>query len=359
MPLIEAAQKFGLKIITVDRNPLAPGFASSNLRIEESITNYRKIFYKLNTLMLDGEIVGGYCASFGAALLSFSYLSEKLNILGLPRPVMERLLDKYEVRKKISSELHTFYQPVYMPGKRRILKKEFDQLRFPAIIKPRSGWGKKNIVEIHNKFDFKFFMRRENLNSRRISPESLIIEEKIEGDEITVVGFVQNFRFILICITDKITSGEAPFIELEHRFPSRHLEWSSKITDAHQEIVQHMQINDSPIVSEWKIHNGKLFLIEISAQIPGEYLANYLIPKAMGYDYFKSLVKITLGQPIELLPSLSKSRPCIIKYIVQKPNDAEYNHIKGNSDMLQILNEQPLFPPESNHDRYAVSAYLG
>ncbi|MDH4263991.1 MAG: ATP-grasp domain-containing protein, partial [Spirochaetia bacterium] len=212
LPLIEAAKKLKLKVIGVDQNAQSPGMAICDLKIQESIYNYRKIFYKINSLLIDGEIVGGYSASFGKALLSWSYLAEKLRVGGISRPLMERLLDKYEVRKMLS-EVHikapSFSQPKFIAGRSGIVKKQLNDIKggfhAPYIVKPRSGWGKKDIYEIDDVKHFRELFGKKNLIENGILPSSFIIEEKIEGDEITVTGLVQNFCFIPVCVTDKIT----------------------------------------------------------------------------------------------------------------------------------------------------------
>jgi hypothetical protein len=362
LPLIEAAKKLGLKVIGVDQNSEAPGMPICDLKIQESIFNYRKICYKINSMLLDGEIVGGYSASFGKALLSWSYLAEKLKLGGISRPMMERLLDKYEVRKMLSDvpkRFPDFRQPKFMAARSGILKKHLEEFTAPFIVKPRSGWGKRNITEVADSSRFRNLFGKKNLIEKGILPSSFIIEEKIEGDEITVTGFVQNFRFIPVCITDKITSTEAPFIELEHRYPSKHYSLSSQITLMHQEIVQTLQITDTPIVSEWKIRDDKLYLIEISAQIPGEFLAGFLIPRALSYAFYENLVKLTLGRNVDRPPGESKTKPAIIKYFPEKISKEDRLRIEKNAEFFSILNENSKVPPEGNHDRYAVAGYTG
>ena len=362
VPLIQAAIKLGLKVIGVDQNPESPGMSLCHFKIQESIFNYRKIFYKLNSLLIDGEIVAGYSASFGKALLSWSYLSEKLRLTGISRPLMERLMDKYEMRNmlsKLSGKAYCFHQPKYMAGKPVIFKKHIEQFKAPFIIKPRTGSGKKEVMEIRETSQLIAFFRKKKLPGKKINAASWIIEEKISGDEVTVTGFVQNFRYIHLCMSDKITSEHAPFIELEHRYPSKHHSLFSQMISLHQEIVEVLQITDTPLVSEWKIVENEMYLIEISLQIPGEYLASFLIPGALYYDYFKNLANLTLGRSIDKSPMNSRSKPAVIKYFSEKLSKSEMADIQKNSDLFEILNENPKNPPESNQDRFAVAGYIG
>lgn len=362
LPLILAAKKKNLFVIGVDQDDTSPGMEHCDLKILESIYNFRKIYYKINSLFLPGKIIGGYAASYGEALLSWGYISEKLQLHGLNRPLLERLQDKGEVRAKLAEVLEAdspFAQPSFLFFNGRIGKKSLNEIGFPLIVKPRTGHGKKNIMEIPNEKEFKKVMTKKNLTQKKLAGVPWILEEKVEGDEITVIGFVQNFQFIPIAITDKITSSKAPFIELEHRFPSQHQSLLEKIKLAHNIIIDAFQITDTPLVSEWKVRDNELLLIEVSPQIPGEFLGNVVIPKALSYDYYGNLLELTLGNPVDEKMNRKKAKKALVKYHPQILSDAQINEIKREADMYKPLNLHPHSPPRSNADRFAVSIYIG
>ena len=95
------------------------------------------------------------------------------------------------------------------------------------------------------------------------------------------------------------------------------------IEGMHQDIVDILQIPCSPIVSEWKYHQGKLYLIELSPQIPGEHMGDYLIPRSLNYPYFLNLVKLTTGEDIDLpkWDKVKQKKVFRVKYWVERPND--------------------------------------
>ena len=81
-------------------------------KIQESELNYRKVYYKICNLIEPSQIAGGYAASYGEALASFAFLCERLSIIGLSRTLMETVLDKYLVRRRLSDIEHSgFAQP--------------------------------------------------------------------------------------------------------------------------------------------------------------------------------------------------------------------------------------------------------
>ena len=132
--LIEAAKELGLQVIGVDQNLKALGFNLCDLRIEESILNYRKIHKKLMMLMLSEDIAGGYAAGYGRALLSWAYIAERYRLNSLSRTQAEVLLDKYSVREKLSNlDSQFFAQPRYLAVTDKMLRDDIETLRFPLI----------------------------------------------------------------------------------------------------------------------------------------------------------------------------------------------------------------------------------
>ncbi len=361
IPLIQAARKLGFQVIGVDRDLGAPGVELCDLTIQESITNFRKIKFQLDLLMLDAQIAGIFSASYGAALLTWSYLAEQLGCIGPSRSLMERLLDKYETRlmlKPLEDEDELFAQPPFQSVPKRIHKAEVDAMGFPLIVKTRTGHGKRHIYEIPDYQKLKEMFAKQNLQELDIDPKDLIIEKKIEGDEITVVGLVQNFQFHLISITDKITSSKAPFIELKHQYPSVCQGHREEIAKMHQKIVDIMQIPDAPIVSEWKLRNGKYYLIEMAPQIPGEYLGSFLIPSALKYPFFRNVVRLMVDRKIDPPPSDKKAKSGTIQFYTAAMPENEWRRIEKTSPFFKLLNPRPRHPAQSNHDRFAVAGRL-
>src|SRR4030043_2410820 len=86
IPLIIEAKKLKFHVIGVDNNTAAPGFYSCDLKIQESIENRDTLYKKLRELLIDGDIIGIMTKSYGAAIITTSYLTEKFNIPYLPFP---------------------------------------------------------------------------------------------------------------------------------------------------------------------------------------------------------------------------------------------------------------------------------
>ena len=363
LPLIQAALKQDYQVIGIDRDMNSPGMELCNIKIEESVMNFRKIHRKLLMLPINMEISGGFSASFGRAILSWAYIVERFNLEGITRPLAEALTNKWSIRsalEKAKIKNANYNQPRFTNvGSRISLKQLKEKIGFPMIIKPQEGFAKKRIFLINTYQDLKKFLDKNFLKKLRIDPRRMIFENFVRGSEFIVVGFIQNFCFHLISISDKLTSPYPPFIDIEHTAPSIFCKLRKEIKEIHQQITDALQIPCSPIVSEWKYVKGKLYLIEISPQIPGEYLSSFLILNSFKYDYFANLVKLTTGETIEVpdWEKINLSEKSYIKYWVNKPPLYNWEKWQKKSSFDFVLNENPDFPPKSNHDRYGVMGF--
>ncbi|MBL8034499.1 MAG: hypothetical protein JNJ69_12395 [Leptospiraceae bacterium] len=359
LPLIRAARDYGLKVIGVDRNISASGLKLCDLKIQESVLNYRKVYYKICNLIEPSQIAGGYAASYGEALASFAFLCERLSIIGLSRTLMETVLDKYLVRRRLSDIEHSgFAQPLHLEVTQSMRREEIEQLGFPLIAKTRRGASKRHVYRLENWLEVKNFLSKRHLESLGIRGHDLILEQFIEGDEIIVCGFAQNFHFHLVSVHDRIASANPPYIDLEHRFPSRYAHLAKSIEEIHNQACMRLQLSDTPVVSEWKVVADRIYLIELSAQIPGEHVADFLIPKGLRYDYFKNLVKLTLGEKIE--PVSEKHRQAVkVKFWPENPGWGEWQEATRSAAFSRVLNSNPPKEITSNLDRYGVAGYIG
>ncbi|MDH5718205.1 MAG: ATP-grasp domain-containing protein [Spirochaetia bacterium] len=361
IPLIKAAKEIGYHIIGIDQDLNAPGLSLCDIKIEESIYNYRKIAYKIASLGVDGDISGGFCASYGKSLLSWAFLTERLGLIGLSRTQTELLIDKLLVRKKIdqAEPVHSYFgQPKFVYYKSRLRKVDLDLLNYPIILKSRFGFAKKNIYICENYDDLKKFISIENLKKINMSVHEIIFEEIIEGDEIIVTGLIKDFEYNTILISGKKISTLPPFIDLEHFFPSPYSGKLKVLQEIHQKLVYILGIQTGPLVSEWKIKNGKFYLIELSPQVPGEYIGSFLIPQSIQYNFFKNLVNISTGNEIEPVKYPKKPKKTTVKYWDKKVPIDVWDISKEKAVFSKVLNNNPPDIIKNNNDRFGVMGFV-
>lgn len=286
LPLIYAVKKSGYRLIVIDRNSKAPGFKEADIKIIESVTEYRRIFNYILKTLLDAPIVGIGCRSFGRAGISAAYLSEKLKLHGNSVHSVKFFQNKFQYKKQLQAK------GIPIPEQHSLQDLKKGNIGFPAVIKPSQGEGKKGIRLCRTKKELDAAISQ--------NPEELYAETFIEGREYTVLGFVHQGEFMLVSVSDKITDSKAPFIELVHRLPVSDPRFIGEFVFLCQRTVQIAGLQNGPFTAEFKVNSrSEVFLIEAVPEIGGEFLADSLIPAVLDYDYFGNYVSLMTGKKPE------------------------------------------------------------
>lgn len=277
-----------MNVIAVDRNMRSPGFELADIQVQCSILRPRRIVRTLQENVLRGMIAGVGCRSFGKANVSAAVLTRELGLPGVDLESALRFNNKRAMKQLLSRSGVTVPR-VYAFGtdadRRRLASAPL-----PLIVRPVRGHAKRGITILREETDVQRF-----LWAHPTDDHLTLVEEFIEGQEVTVLGLVTHGKFASVLITDKIVSKEPPlFAELKHRYPSQ---WAAgfeeKIHEAMQVIVETTGISAGPIVAEFLLAGRKKtpYLVEVSPDPGGEYLADHLFPIVTGRDFFEEMVR--------------------------------------------------------------------
>ncbi|MFC1669139.1 ATP-grasp domain-containing protein [Spirochaetota bacterium] len=356
IPLINEAKKIGFHIIGVDQNPTAPGFLLCDLKIQESIGNYKDIYKILREMLVDGKICGIMSKSYGVAIKTTSYLTEKFNIPFLPFKRSDDFINK-KIMKSIFKKNSILTPRQYIINR----KDNFNipgNISFPLICKPAIGHAKIGVTYIKNESKMMKILNKSE------SIKSFIFEEYVRGDEIIAAGIIYNKKYYLIDIIDKTTTPLPNFVDIMHTSPSKHFDLQKEITNIGQSITDSFDITNSPMIMELVVTGDKeLHLIEAVPEFGGEFIPDILIPNRNGYNFIGQFVKAMTGNGFKPpSPGIGKNS-VIIKYITGEEgiltscNPEAPMKMKGVI-FTRIFKEigSKVIPPRTNHDRIGVIA---
>lgn len=167
-------------------------------------------------------------------------------------------------------------------------------LHFPVIVKPtdRSGSvGVTKVTEIEN-----LTSAIEKALSISFKHEALV-EEFIEGREISVEFISYKGKHYPLQITDKETTGDPHFVELEHHQPSTlSKEMYESIYYITNNALNALGITNGASHSEYKITNdGRIVVIEIGGRMGGDFIGSDLVRLSTGYDFVKGVIEVAIG----------------------------------------------------------------
>ena len=129
------------------------------------------------------------------------------------------------------------------------------------------------------------------------SVKKAIVEEFIEGDEVSVEGLSIDNQHSFLTITDKVTTGAPHFVELSHHQPSQLSPTvQAEIIKTAKASLDALNINNGASHTELKIdENGNVYVIEVGARMGGDFIGSHLVELSTGYDYMKAVINIALN----------------------------------------------------------------
>ena len=356
LPLIEEAKRLGLSVVGVDRNPRAAGIARCDLRIFESVDNYRGIFAKIKDLLIYGDIVGVLSKSYGSAVKSACYIANRFQMPMIPYRRVDDFINKKRMKAVFSR--YGIPSPCFVSMESRASIQRAARLGFPLVVKPVIGHAKMDVGLVEHINGLKEIYEAASL--RKVP---MIAERFIPGDEIIAAGVVYNGRYHLVAISDKLVTPVPHFVDLMHVFPSIHARLAPECESIGQRIADAFEISLSPLIMELKIdEQGSLSLIEAVPEFGGEFIPDILIPEGRGYNLIQETVRAISARSFTPPPEQTANRAVAIKYIVtNKKGSLESCKESALSRSPGIVYSRlfkatgsPVRPPQTNHDRIGV-----
>jgi len=177
--------------------------------------------------------------------------------------------------------------------------------KLPVIVKPTDRSGSRGVMRVNNISDFSFAIK--NAISESFS-KVIIIEEFISGVEISVETISWEGKHYILGITDKKTTGEPFFVEIEHHQPSL-LDKTIifRLEEETKKSLNALNIMYGASHSEFIITEAnEIYCTEIGARMGGDFIGSDLIELSTGYDFLKGVIEIAMGKFTTPISKLSK-----------------------------------------------------
>lgn len=295
LPIVEKAKEMGLETHC---------FAWEEGAVCKNIADF---FYPVS--ILDKENILEICQknkingitsiASDAAVPTLSFVAEKMSLIANAYPDSLVTTNKYLMRQKLLEK--GVSSPRFVKADEELPIKNF---RFPLIVKPTDRSGSRGVKKIEKTEDICNAVERAKNES---FSKQAIVEEYIDGQEVSVESISWKGKHYILAITDKVTTGEPYFVELEHHQPSLLDDVIiEKIKVETLKALTALQIQYGASHSEFKItKGGEIFVIEIGARMGGDFIGSHLVQLSTGYDFLKGVINISLGHFEE--PVLNKN----------------------------------------------------
>ncbi len=240
-----------------------------------------------------------------------------------------------------------------------------DGFEFPLIVKPVDCNSSKGVVKVYNQNELETAFEADIKMSRS---HTAIIEEFIEGKELTVDAYIENgiAKILAVSFNEKIEE-ENKFVIFRQINPAP---VSSQVLHSIELVVQRIAetfaLANTPLLVQMLLKNDGLYVIEFSARTGGgvKYL---LIKNASGFDVITSVIDLTLGKVPHVQSINPKHKFFINEHIYCNAGTFDhlegFDYLKANGiivDYYPYKNKGALFDSISNSgDRIAGFTIVG
>jgi biotin carboxylase len=308
--LLEAARDRGIWLAVVDRDPAAPGFRFADRRCILSTEDEPAIDRLVSALSIDGLIAPGTDWPVGVA----ARIAERA---GLPHPISSRtaVLATNKLRQRERLREADVPQPRWwvVGG-----DESAPEVTFPAVVKAPDRQGQKGLSLVEEAAALE-----PSIETARSAARGgvALVEERVDGPEVTVVGFSRDGSFTPLVVTDRIVAEPPAFgVALAHVWPSHDDGRSADVAGA---AVAALGIENGPSYTQLRLAADGPRVIEVAARLGGGHDAE-LAQAVTGVDVNGLAIDAALGNPT---PAPSWHRPrvggAVTRFLIAPPGILE------------------------------------
>lgn len=293
VPVIEAAHKLGVYVITCDYLPNNIAHKYSDEYCNVSILEKDKVLEKAKELKIDG-ILSFAC---DPGVVTAAYVAEKMGLPSSgPYESVELLQNKGKFRKFLTE--NNFNVPVakqYTDIETAL--NDTEMFNWPVIVKPTDSAGSKGVTKVEEKDKLKDAI---NYALKFSHSNEFIIEDFLEkvGDSSDCDSFSIDgkLKFVSFSAQKFDENCENPYTPAAYTWPaSISKTHQEELTNEIQRLLTLLNMKSSIYNIETReCTNGKAYIMECSPRGGGNRLAE-MVRYMTGVDMITNIVKVALG----------------------------------------------------------------
>jgi biotin carboxylase len=297
LPAILKAKEMGLYVGVADYNPQAIGIQYADEFFNASTMDEDAVLAAALEFKPDGIMT----LATDMPMRGVAKVSEKLGLHSISYDTAVKATDKFEMIKAFKA--HGVASPWYFTvDSIDELKNLESQLAYPCIMKPTDNAGSHGVVLAH---DFEDLLQSYEYSHASARHGRVILEEYLQGDEVSVEVMVVNGKVNILQITDKLTTGAPHFVEMGHSQSSNHpIEIQNAIKDLAVQACKAVGIDKGPAHVEMMVTKRGPVMIELGARMGGDNITTSLVPLSTGIDMVKATIDVALGNQPDIEPRL-------------------------------------------------------
>ncbi len=311
--LLAAARQRELYVIAVDRDPAAPGFRYADRRAIVSAEDEQGV----GRLAAAERVAGLISPGIDWPVAIAARVAQRL---ALPHPLTPdaAVLATSKLRQRERFAEMGIPQPESVPCRAaEDARSAAERLGYPCVVKAPDRQGQRGLSFVESPEDLDGAVASALEASRA---GSFLVEELVDGTEVTVNGFSLEGQFHALTVTDRHRAQPPAFgVALAHSWPSSLPPRAiAQAIDAARGAVRALGIRNGPTYTQVLVsEQDGVFVGELAARLGGGHDAE-LCRAALGVDLNGAAIAAALGEPLrrqQLAPKARVGGACV-KFLV-------------------------------------------
>jgi biotin carboxylase len=301
--LLRAARERGLFVIACDRDPAAPGFEYVDRRAVVSTEDEPAIGMLAAAEAIDGVIAPGIDWPVAIA----ARLAARFGLVHPLTPeTAARAVSKQRQRERLDE--------CGVPQPRwRVVTHTPDDFPVPCVVKPPDRQGQKGLTLVRDRDELETAVSVAVAASRG---GVALLEELVDGPEVTVNAFSTAGEFHPLTVTDRLTAEPPAFgVALAHAWPSEH-EVEGAV-DAARQAAEALGVENGPTYTQVVLSSEGPKVMELAARLGGGHDAE-LCQAALGIDLNGLALAAALGEAASV-PAAKPIGGACVRFLVPAP----------------------------------------
>lgn len=335
IPAICKAKDLGYVVLVADFDPLAKGFEYADKKYVVSTNDLDGILKIAKKEKIDGIMT----LASDIPMKTVSYVAEQLNLVSVSTDTAMKTTNKYLMRETLANDNISIPKYFKVDSLTHFLE-VIELMNTKYIVKPTDNSGSRGIYLVEDKMDVSELKKiyRDCLTHSRSG--ELLVEEYMEGPEVSVETLTINNKTTIVAITDKLTTGSPNFVEMGHSQPTQLSENEIKdIKEITVAAVNSVGIDNGPSHTEIILTSSGPKIVEIGARLGGDNITTHLVPLSTGINLVEACIKISLNDYYDI--PKEKKQGSAIRYFSSKQGDI--SAIKNVETALALNGVEQIF----------------
>lgn len=334
LPAIEKAKEMGLDVVVVDMNPDAVGFKVPGIEKEIiSTIDIQAVICAAKSHKIDGIMT----LATDMPMRTVAAVAKEMNLIGIDEETALKATNKAKMRKAL--QLNNVPIPkFYVVSNKDEYKEVVKQFDVPFIVKPADSSGSRGIFEVKDIHNDTLVIEAYEYCHPFSKVGDVVVEEYMEGPEVSVETLTVNGECHVIQITDKLTTGAPHYVEMGHSQPTmlsnEIAEQISKVAEAANKAIG---IKNGPSHTEIIVTKEGPKIVELGARLGGDNITTHLVPLSTGVNMVECCIKIALGEKTDIEPKWNKG--AAIRYFEQQAGKVESIEGLDDAEMIEGIKQ--------------------